>query len=153
SVSDGAAITLCPASAPFGMSWGSDGIVFGQGAGGILRVSPNGGQPEVLVKMKDGEGAHGPQVLPHGDVVLFTLATTSAGPDRWDAAQIVTQSIRSGQRQIVRTGGTDARYLPTGHLLYGVRGVLYAVRFDLTRLAVVGGATPVVEGVRRAFAL
>lgn len=46
-------------------------------------------------------------------------------------------------------GGADARYLPTGHLVYAVSGVLFAVRFDPERLVTEGGATPVVEGVRR----
>jgi len=149
SVNGGAAITLCVATLPFGMSWGADGIVFGQGAGGILRVSPNGGQPQVLVKVKDGEVAHGPQVLRNGEVVLFTLATGSSD-DRWDTAHIVAQSIPSGERRVVLSGGGDARYLPTGHLVYAVGGIVFAVRFDLAHLAVVGGATPVVEGVRRA---
>jgi Tol biopolymer transport system component len=142
----GAAVTLCPANMPFGMNWGADGVVFGQGGDGILRVSPNGGQPEVLVKVRDGELAHGPQVLRNGEVVLFTLAT---GEGQWDSAQIVVQSIRSGERRIVRTGGTDARYLPTGHLVYAVGGTLFAVRFDLARLAVVGDHAPVVQGIRR----
>ncbi len=39
---------------PFGISWGPDGILFGQGSKGIMRVSPNGGTPEVLVRVKDG---------------------------------------------------------------------------------------------------
>jgi serine/threonine-protein kinase len=148
SVNGGAAITLCAATFPFGMSWGADGIVFGQGAGGILRVSPNGGQPEVLVNVQHGEVAHGPQVLANGAVVLFTLATGSS-EDRWDTGRIVAQSIRSGERRVVLSGGGDTRYLPTGHLVYAVGGIVFAVRFDLARLAVVGGATPVVEGVQR----
>ena len=49
-----------------------------QGSKGIMRVSANGGQPEVLVSVKDGELAHGPQVLPGGRMVLFTLATAPA---------------------------------------------------------------------------
>jgi Tol biopolymer transport system component len=120
--------------------------VFGQGGDGIWRVSPNGGQPEVLVKVKDGELAHGPQVLRNGEVVLFTLAT---GEGQWDTAQIVVQSIRTGERWIVRTGGTDARYLPTGHLVYAVGGTLFAARFDLARLTVVGDQTPVIQGIKR----
>jgi serine/threonine-protein kinase len=149
SVNGGVAITLCAATNPYGMSWGADGLVFGQVPGGILRVSPNGGQPEVLVNVKDGEVAHGPQVLANGAVVLFTLATGSS-EDRWDTGRIVAQSIQTGERRVVLSGGSDARYLPTGHLVYAVGGIVFAVRFDLARLAVVGGATPVVEGVRRA---
>jgi len=39
--------------------------------------------------------------------------------------------------------------VPTGHLLYVYGGTLFAVPFDLRRLAVTGGRVPVVEGVRR----
>jgi serine/threonine-protein kinase len=148
-VNGGTAVTLCPIpTAPFGMSWGTDGLVFGHPSGGIFRVSPNGGQPELLVKLKENEVAQGPQVLSDGQTVLFTLAT-GTGADRWDTAQIVTQSLRSGERRVVLTG-SDARYLPTGHLVYALGGVVFAARFDLSRLAVIGAATPVIEGVRRA---
>src|SRR5262249_2939665 len=44
----------------------------------------------------------------------------------------------------------DARYVPTGHLVFARGGVLFAAPFDLHRLTVVGGPVPVVEGVRRA---
>jgi hypothetical protein len=48
-VSGVAATTVCPAAVSFGVSWGADGIVFAQNGKGILRVSANGGQPELLV--------------------------------------------------------------------------------------------------------
>ena len=44
-------------------------------------------------------------------------------------------------------GGSDAHYVPTGHLVYGFAGTLRAVAFDLRRLEVVGTPTPVLEGV------
>ena len=71
----GAAVTVSPITNPYGMSWGADGIVFGQGAGGIKRVAASGGKPEQLVTVKDSELAHGPQMLPGGKHVLFTLAS------------------------------------------------------------------------------
>src|SRR5206468_2702907 len=70
--------TICQADTPTGISWGPDGIVFGQGGKGILRVSANGGTPAVLVRVKDGETAQAPQVLPGGQHALFTLATGTA---------------------------------------------------------------------------
>ena len=45
--------------------------------------------------------------------------------------------------------GTTARYAPTGHLLYGQRGALVAVPFDLERLEIVGDPAPVLEGVQQ----
>jgi hypothetical protein len=54
-VTGGAASTLCAADTPTGISWGPDGIVFGQGRKGISRVPSKGGPPEVLVRVEDGE--------------------------------------------------------------------------------------------------
>ena len=148
-VTGGAAVTIASADAPYGISWGDDGIVFGQRGKGILRVSPAGGALETLVPVNESEEAHGPQILPGGRQVLFTLATGTAS-DRWDRARIVVQSLRSGVRTALVDGGTDARYIPTGHLIYALGGVLYAVPFDPTRPALTGAAVPIVEGVSRA---
>ena len=147
-VSGGAAVTICPVTFLLGMSWGKDGIVFGRAGTGIMRVSPNGGTPELLVGIKGGELAHRPQILPDGQTVLFTLATGLSAP-AWDKAHIVVQSLRSGERKTLIEGGSDARYLPTGHLVYAVGGTLFAVPFDLRRLEVTGGPVPIVEGVKR----
>ncbi|HEX7778412.1 MAG TPA: protein kinase, partial [Vicinamibacterales bacterium] len=150
-ISGGAAVTMCPASNPYGMTWSEDGIVFGQATPeerALLRVSPNGGTPERLLVLKGDEVAHGPQILPGGEAVLFTLGTGTAA-DRWEKADIVVHSLKSGERKRLFTGGTDARYLPTGHIVYALGGNLFAVVFDLDRLEVKGGPVPVVEGVRR----
>jgi Tol biopolymer transport system component len=130
------------------MNWDASGIVFNQAGRGIMRVSANSGQPEVLVSVKDGEVMYGPQVLPGGEWLLFTLAT-AATADGWEKAQIVVQSLKSSERKMLISGGSDARYLPTGHLVYALGGVLFAVPFDLRRLAVTGGPVPIVEGVKR----
>jgi Tol biopolymer transport system component len=148
--SGGAAVTICQVDgAPrvLGMTWDAGGIVFGH-AKGIMRVSANGGQPQVLVTAKDGELVYGPQVLPGGEWVLFTVAT-AATTEAWDKAQIVVQSLKSSERKTLFSGGSDARYLPTGHLVYALGGVLFAVPFDLRRLAVTGGPVAIVEGVKR----
>jgi dipeptidyl aminopeptidase/acylaminoacyl peptidase len=98
-----------------------------------------------------GEVAHGPQLLPGGDTVLFTLAKGATAADRWDKAQIVVHSLKSGQRKVL-IDGADARYVPTGHLVYslGNPGTLLAVPFDLKHLQITGGPVPVIEGVLRA---
>ena len=95
-----------------------------------MRVSPDGGTPEVLVGVKEGEEVYGPDLLPGGQHVLFTLATGTAR-DRWDKARIVVQSITSGESKTLIEGGSDARYVPTGHLVYALSGIVYAVAFDL----------------------
>ena len=130
-LSGGAAVTLCDTGNPYGASWAADDtIVFGQGGGGIFQVSAAGGTPELLIPIDpdSGQRAHGPQILPDGHTVLFTLAHGD-----WSEAQIVVQSLETSERQLVIEGGTDARYLPTGHLVYALAGNLLGVPFDLDR--------------------
>lgn len=158
-VNGGVAVTICQTPTSFGGSWGADDtIVFAQQKG-IMRVSANGGQPELIVEAKRGETMLGPQVLPGGKSILFTLArdivapTAASSTERWDKAQIIVQSLASGARKTVIDGGSDARYLESGHLVYAIGSVLFAAPFDLTREAVTGASVPVIEGVRRgAFA-
>jgi len=144
----GTVMTICPAESPTGISWGPDGIVFGQGRKGIMRVSATGGTPEVLVRVKEGETAQAPQILPGGQSLMFTVATGTAS-DRWDRARIVVQPLTSGTPKLLIEGGSDARYVPTGHIVYALSGSLYAVAFDAQRLELKGGSVPIVEGVSR----
>ena len=145
----GAAVTLGAVTNPFGASWGTDDtIIFGQPEG-IMRVSANGGTPELIIPTEAAEQVHGPQMLPGGEWVLFTV-TSASGAARWDEAQIVVQSLESGDRRVLWEGGSDARYVSTGHLVYALEDVLFALPFDLASLEVLGGPVPVVEGVRRA---
>jgi Tol biopolymer transport system component/predicted Ser/Thr protein kinase len=153
-VSGGAAVTIGAIDPPYGISWEMDNeILIGQGAKGIVRVSANGGKPETIIAVDDAEQAHGPRMLPGGDSVLFTLALTSnaaagtVGPERWNKAHIVAQSLRSGKRRVLIEGGSDARYVASGHLVYALSGTILAVPFDADALTVTGGPVPVIEDV------
>jgi Tol biopolymer transport system component len=149
-VNGGTAVTICPVGNVTGASWSDDGIVFAAMGKGILRVSPNGGQPEPLVIPRDNEVVSDPQMLPGGHSVLFTLwALDSIRSARWDKGQIAVQTLKSGVRKILVSGGTSGRYLPTGHLVYVLNGVLLAIPFNLRRLETTGSAVGIVEGVAR----
>ena len=99
-----------------------------------------------MISIEDGEAVHGPQLLPGGDVVLFTLRP--AGTLSWDASQIVVQSLAGGERTVLIDGGQDARYVSTGHLVYALDGTLLAQVYDLDQRMLRGGPVPLVEGVR-----
>ena len=146
-MSGGSAVTLCSVELPFTLSWSQEGILFSQPAG-IMRISPTGGTPETIVSLKPGERAYGPRLLPDGQTLLFALAV---GPrsDAWDSGDIVAQSLKSGARRTLVHGGSDARYLSSGHPVYALGGVLFSVPFNPARLEVTGVPLPVVEGVRR----
>jgi eukaryotic-like serine/threonine-protein kinase len=147
SVSAGAPVTLCALQAPpYGTTWAADNtILIGSGPEGIWRVPGDGGNPERIITVEAGQRAYGPQLLPDGRTVLFTLARTAS----WDDAQIVVQSLDNGTRQTLFTGGTDGRYVPTGHVVYSLRGSVLAVPFDARSLSIKGAPVPLVDGVWR----
>jgi serine/threonine protein kinase/Tol biopolymer transport system component len=132
---------------PFGIKWEADGtILFGQREG-VFRVSQNGGAPELVVMAQDGERIYGPSLLPDSDYVLFNATQTG-----WDASQIVAESLATGGRTALIEGGSEARYVPAGYLLYAFENTLFAAAFDPASLTVTGGAVPLVQGVARANA-
>ncbi len=75
----------------------------------------------------------------------------TTGPNRWDQAQIVVQSLSSGKRTVVVEGGSDARYLPSGHIVYALRDSIFGVAFDPNQMKVTSGAVPLVQGVQRSI--
>jgi serine/threonine-protein kinase len=149
-VSGGPPVTICPVVGTFiGMSWDETGILFAQRPA-IMRVPADGGTPTTIVAAKNGLIACCPSVLPGGEWILFAARGADAGTD-WDHAQIVAQSLKSSERRTLVTGGTDGRYLPSGHLVFMRSGALFAVPFDPSSLTV-GGQVPVTEGIKRTLA-
>jgi hypothetical protein len=59
----------------------------------------------------------------------------------------------SGTRRVLFSGGSDARYTRSGHILYTVGANMLAVPFDPKRMEVTGGGVPVIEGVMRALSV
>jgi eukaryotic-like serine/threonine-protein kinase len=149
-ITGGAPVTICPGVVgPWGMRWDEHGLVFGQGAQGIVRCAANGGKPEQLVSVAKDELAQGGQILPGGEWLLFSLAKESDTAERWDKSSVIVYSLKSKERRTVLESASDARYLPTGHLLYMAGGRLYAIGFDPVQLKTRGEAALVVDGVRR----
>jgi serine/threonine-protein kinase len=115
---------------------------------GLLRVSVADGESDVLTKPSRelGEDDHlWPEFLPDGNAVLFTMTATTGGLDN---AQVAVLDLASGTHKVVIRGGHHARYVPTGHLIYGAAGALRAIAFDLGRRETVGSSATVLETVR-----
>jgi serine/threonine-protein kinase len=143
--------TLCAIQGiPAGATWRADGtIIFATNAPatGLQRVSAAGGEPIVLTTpdRERGEADHLlPEFLPGGEAVLFTITSVTGGID---TAQVAVLDLRTRTSKVLFRGGSHARYVPSGHLVYAVTGALRAVAFDLGRLEVVGTPAPVLEGV------
>lgn len=146
-ISGGAAVTICPATNPYGVSWMPDNTIFFAQPEGIRRVSGNGGMPELVIKAGESEQIDGPQLLPGGEWVLFAVQKGTLG---WDEAHIVVQSLKTKERRDVWPGGSDAHYVSTEHIVYALKDGLFAIPFDLATLSVRGSATPVTQGIFRA---
>jgi serine/threonine-protein kinase len=151
SIGGGAAVQIANTQIATSISWEADDtLLYAQEGDGVWQVSLNGGEPEKVIEIEPGEEVYGPRRLPGSDWILFAL-TNIDGAGRWNQADIFVESPTSGVRKLLVQGGSDARYVPTGHLVYAFQNVLYAVAFDLDRTEVTGAAVPVIDGIERAF--
>jgi hypothetical protein len=88
-------------------------------------------------------------MLPGERAMLLTGSPLDVSLAGRDVANIVVHVLRTGERKLLIEGGNDAQFVPSGHIVYVVGGTLFAVPFDVGRLAATGGPAPVVAGVWR----
>jgi serine/threonine-protein kinase len=123
---------------PMGMHWaGDDYIYVGRANRGIWRVPSSGGELEPVLEVGEGEYAHGPELLPGGEWMLFSL---SRGVRAWSEGSIVAQSLKNNERRVLVQRGREARYLRSGYLTYLQDSTLFAAPFDPERVEVTGAA-------------
>jgi serine/threonine-protein kinase len=151
SLTGGAPLFLCKGVAnSLGATWGPDDmIVFASDFTGLWQVPASGGQPRELTKPDRARGEktlRWPHYLPGGQAVLFTVGTSRL--TRWDDARIDVLVLRTGERRTILEGGSAAVYVESGHLVYQRGASLFAVPFDLDRLATTGTPVAVVDGVQ-----
>ena len=119
-------------------------------AGGLSMVTAGGGTAQPLTNpdpMREELSHRLPVWLPSGKAVLFTVMRHDY--DRHPRIAL----LRIGYRRVEQLleDAADARYMPTGHLVFLRRGVLMAVGFDLASSKVIGEPQPLVENVVQAF--
>ena len=131
----------------FGIRWYGDRIFYNKNfAAGIWSVPSAGGAPRLVAKADETKGIRAllwPDVLPGGKSILVTAWTGS----EWDKAKIVMISMETGENRVIVDGGSFPRYVPTGHLLFGRAGSIFAAPFDLDRMQIAGSPVAVVNGV------
>jgi serine/threonine-protein kinase len=145
----GTAQTLCKVERSRGASWAEDGtiVLAPSPSSGLVRVSDAGGEPKPLTTLDRAKGEithRWPQVLPGGRAVLFTAHRKSRD---FGEASLEVVMLASGERKVVLSGGSYGRYARSGHLVYVNGSTLFAVPFDVGRLAVTGSPVPVLEKV------
>jgi Tol biopolymer transport system component len=129
----------------YGISWSPDDWIVFAAASGLARVPAAGGEPQTLTTVEAGEFRHNsPHVLPDGKAVLFTALSRSGTQE--DAA-ICAVSVSTRERRTLLKNAGDARYSPTGHLLFVRQSDLLGVSFDVDRLRVSGTPFLAVESI------
>jgi hypothetical protein len=100
--------------------WDDDGSLIFQAEQNLWRAGETGGNAEPIARGLTGR-VQSFDVLPGGDLLLsrFPAGTISAA-----RSEIVVRSIADGRETVVVTGGIEAHYVPTGHLLYYSNGNL-----------------------------
>ena len=144
--------TLSEAStAIFGAAWDGDTVYFVDGVGTSLRRVPaTGGIPTEIAGADEAGVAQISQIsaLPDGRGLLVA-ARSQMAPMSGDYSDIlVWSSAGEGWQTVLEAAGYDARYVPSGHLVFARAGGLWAVPFDLDRLEVMGQPVLVVDEVR-----
>jgi eukaryotic-like serine/threonine-protein kinase len=135
------------ASGGLGVHWFGDTIYFTRFfTSGIEAIRAGGGTADEVVKVDPAKGvrsASWPHVLPGGEHVLATVWNNGM----WEDAKIVAYSLRDGSSKVIIEGGSAARYVPSGHLVFGRGPSIMAVAFDPKSLEVSGTPVAVVNGV------
>ncbi len=138
--------TLCNAQSPVTATWARDNAVYytsGQGRS-LWRVDAGGGECREVGSAVYGRRSYG-KVLPEGK---WALIGDSGVHTAGDYSDIQLLSLETLETRLLIRNGYDARYIGTGHILFGRSGGLYAVPFDLAGLTVTGEPVLVARDVR-----
>ena len=134
------------ADLPRGAWWSPDNIIYFTINGKLQRIDANGGKPEP-VKLQS-EYANWfqawPSGLPGGTHLLLTVHQNAANAKDGNT---VLLDLKTGKTRLLMRNAFNARYVPTGHIVFMRSGSLWAVPFDAGQLKITGPEVPVVNGV------
>jgi len=119
-------------------SWAEDGTILVASPQGVLQVPADGGAPRTLVAPETGYFYADPQLLPGGTGFLYTRVRPGGSPER----ELLACPIDGKSCSSVVAEARDARYVPTGQILYAASAGVTALPFEVASMRVTG--TPVV---------
>jgi serine/threonine protein kinase len=150
-IDGGLVAPICDTGVPKGASWGPDDKIVFSVSANLYQVTAAGGSPEILTEpnREKGEIAHLlPHFLPDGNTVLFSIRTS---PFSRNDPLIAVLSLETMQWETVIEEGADARYSPTGHIVFARQGMIMAAPFNLNRLKVKGEPKPILPDIMQAI--
>ena len=141
-----------PATRDGNLQWteAEDVLFIGPGSA-VWRYPTRGGGAEALVTPSEDAGELAfttPWQLPGDGAVLYTVMRRARD---WASVQLVVRRREAAASEVLLTGASSARYVPTGHLVFARDGALWATGFDPQDLRTRGEPVPVLEEVMHAI--
>ena len=129
-----------------GGAWSDDQTILFSLVGGFLSsVSAGGGEAEEIQVDTGGfAGRMWPSPLPGGTAVLLTVGDIGS-PMKGRGIYLLDRA--TGKTRNVIQDGHNARYVPSGHIVFMRSGTLWASPFSLERLQITGAEVPVQTGI------
>ncbi len=133
------------ADAPTGRggSWGGDTILYAPSIRSPIQAIPAaGGKPKAVTRFNAELEVTNrwPRFLPDGKHFFYISRQRVA---KGEVGQLMLASLDSLDASVLIEDSTNAQYVEPGYILFGRRNDLYAWRFDLNKLKLVGQPTPV----------
>ena len=128
----------------FGCFWAQDNVIYFIRNNELSRIPADGGESEAVNITSEYSqwNKFWPYGLPDGRHMLLSVSQGLA-----DAAHTALLSLETGKTKLLIQNAYNARYVPTGHIVYMRAGSLWAVPFDLKQLRTTGPEVPVIDGV------
>ena len=146
-VSGGPSARICDAIQVTGITWGPTRVVFTTRYQ-VFEVNPDGGTARPLTEPDKRRST--PFLLPGENALLYTeygKPFTSG-----DEQVMIRRLVADAQPQVLLSEAADARYIPTGHLVFMRQGTLFVVRFDPETFALRGSPVAIVSNVAQSAA-
>lgn len=128
----GRPLSICDVGTVSGASWGPDDriVVAARLGAGLFAVPASGGDLEPLTEVAVGESVHKhPRHTPEGNQLIYTVDWGSN--DQEDFTTVLLDLESGATTTLLERGGSDARYVAPGYLMYGLNGTVYAAPVDL----------------------
>ena len=130
-----------------GFTWLDDGtFVYTApgGLGGLRMLRPGATEFEIMTQPDRGAGERAhlyPRALPGRRAVLLTVETTV------ESRHVAVFDLQTKKMTVLARAASSPQYASSGHLLYATGGKIFALPFDVDRLAVDGVPVGVLDGV------
>jgi eukaryotic-like serine/threonine-protein kinase len=134
---------ICEVADFYGGAWNREGVIlFGTGPG-LFRISAEGGKPEALTEVEQGESGHyWPHFLPDGRHYLYTAWSEEAAK-----RAVMAGTLGSKEKTRVVAAESNAVYAKPGFLLLHRGNAVYAQPFSLKKMTLSGEPVRVADEI------